>query len=211
MFSHPDNPKKTLLVTSATPTEGKTLIASNLAIVMAQTGKKVLLIDADLRKPAVHKLFQIDKSFGLSSLLVKSGDLRTIAKPTQIPNVHAISCGPIPPNPSELLGSSAMIDNLTLAKESFDWIIIDSPPLLSVTDARILAKIVDGIVFVIRSNKANREVVQKALGLFSDSRNKLLGVVINDVDITKDKYYYQYYHYSDKDTDKAPVTSAKQC
>lgn len=211
MFSHPDNPKKTLLVTSATPTEGKTLIASNLAVVMAQTGKKVLLIDADLRKPAVHKLFQIDKSFGLSNLLVKSSDLRTVAKPTQIPNVYAISCGPIPPNPSELLGSSAMIDNLTLAKESFDWIIIDSPPLLSVTDARILAKIVDGIVFVIRSKKANREVVQKALGLFSDSRNKLLGVVINDVDITKDKYYYQYYHYSDKDPDKAPVTSAKQC
>ena len=128
MFSRPDNPKKTILVTSATPSEGKTLISSNLAIVMAQTGKKVLVIDADLRKPSVHKLFQIDKSLGLSNLLVKSNDLRTVLKATYIPNVYAIPCGPVSPNPSELLSSPAMAENLKLAKEEFEWILIDSPP-----------------------------------------------------------------------------------
>ena len=207
MFSHPDNPKKTILVTSATPTEGKTLISSNLAIVMAQTGKKVLLIDADLRKPSVHKHFQIDKSLGLSNLLVKSNDLRTVLTTTQIPNVYAISCGPIPPNPSELLGSPAMAENLKLAKEEFEWILIDSPPLLSVTDARILSRFVDGIIFVMRGNKANRDASRKALSFLSDVKDKILGVVINDVDISKDKYYYQYYYqyyndYGDKETYK---------
>ena len=128
MFSRPDNPKKTILVTSATPSEGKTLISSNLAIVMAQTGKKVLVIDADLRKPSVHKSFQIDKSLGLSNLLVKSNDLRTVLKATYIPNVYAIPCGPVSPNPSELLSSPAMAENLKLAKEEFEWILIDSPP-----------------------------------------------------------------------------------
>ena len=194
MFSHPNNPKKTILVTSATPAEGKTLISSNLAIVMAQTGKKVLLIDADLRKPTIHKLFQIDKSLGLSNLLVKSSDLHTVSRITQIPNVYAIACGPIPPNPSELLGSSALVESLTLAKEEFEWIIIDSPPLLSVTDTRILSRVVDGIVFVIRGSKANRDVAKKAMSLLSGINDKVLGVIINDVDLSRNRYYYQYYH-----------------
>ena len=208
MFSHPDNPKKIILVTSATPSEGKTLISSNLAIVMAQTGKKVLLIDADLRKPAIHKLFQVNKSLGLSNLLVKSSDLRTISMPTQIPNIHVIACGPIPPNPSELLGSSALVENLKLAQEEFEWIIIDSPPLLTFTDARILSRVVDGIVFVIRSNKATRDDARKAMSFFSDISDKMLGVVINDIDLSKDKYYYQYYYRNDidnKETDKTMV------
>ena len=207
MFSRPDNPKKTILVTSATPSEGKTLISSNLAIVMAQTGKKVLVIDADLRKPSVHKLFQIDKSLGLSNLLVKSNGLRTVLKATHIPNVYAIPCGPIAPNPSELLSSPAMAENLKLAKEEFEWILIDSPPLLGVTDARILSRLVDGIIFVLNGNKANRDVSRKALSFLSEVNDKILGVVINDVDFSKDKYYYHYYyqyyyHYSDKEPDK---------
>ena len=204
MFSHPDNPKRTILVTSATPNEGKSLISSNLSIVMAQAGKKVLLIDADLRKPSIHKYFQIDKSLGLSNLLVKSHDLRTVLKSTHIPNVYTIPCGPIPPNPSELLGSQAMAENLKVAKEEFEWILIDSPPLLGVTDTRILSRLVDGIIFVLHGNKANREVARKALSFLSDVNDKILGVVINDVDFSKDKYYYQYYyqyysHYGSKD------------
>lgn len=204
MFSHPDNPKKIILVTSATPSEGKSLISSNLAIVMAQTGKKVLLIDADLRKPTVHKLFQVDKSLGLSNLLVKTSDLCAVLQTTHIPNVSAIACGPIPPNPSELLSSPVLAENLALARKEFEWILIDSPPILSVTDARILSKIVDGIVFVMNGNKANRDVVQKAMSFLSDVNDKMLGVVINDVDLSRDKYYYHYYyqyyyHYGDKE------------
>lgn len=205
MFSHPDNPKRTILVTSATPSEGKSLISSNLSIVMAQAGKKVLLIDADLRKPSIHKYFKIDKSLGLSNLLVKSHDLRTVLKSTHIPNVYTIPCGPIPPNPSELLGSQAMAENLKVAKEEFEWILIDSPPLLGVTDARILSRLVDGIIFVLNGNKANRDVSRKALSFLSEVNDKILGVVINDVDFSKDKYYYHYYyqyysHYGDKDS-----------
>ncbi|TLD41474.1 MAG: Tyrosine-protein kinase EpsD [Candidatus Jettenia ecosi] len=208
IFSHPDKPKKVILVTSSAPSEGKSLISANLAIVMAQTGKKVLLIDADLRKPTMHKLFKIDKSLGLSNVLVKSGDLRTVAKETTIPNVRAIACGPIPPNPSELLSSSAMVEMLQLAKEEFEWIIIDSPPILTVTDARILARVADGAVFVIKSNKTTKDAARKAIDHFSDMRDKLLGVVINDVDFSRDKYYYQYYyqyyyHYGEKEAKEA--------
>lgn len=194
MFSHPDNPKKILLITSALPAEGKSTFASNLAVTMAQTGKKVLLIDADLRKPSLHKLFQIDKSTGLSNILVKSCDLRMASKATQVPNVFVVACGPLPPNPSELLSSPAMAECLHAAKEVYDWIIIDSPPLLTVTDARILARVVDGIIFVLKSNTTTRDAARKAESYLSDIRDKLLGAVINDVDFARNKYYYQYYY-----------------
>ena len=211
MFSHPDNPKRVILVTSTAPSEGKTLISANLTIVMAQTGKKVLIVDADLRKPSVHKIFHIDKSKGLSNLLVKTCDLHTVAVSTKVPNVHAIACGPIPPNPSELLSSPAMAEFLEKAKKEYDWIIIDSPPVMTVTDARILARVVDGIVFVIKSNQTTREGAKKAVSYFSDVSDKILGTVINDVDFSRDKYYYQYYYqyyyrygsYGEKETEKA--------
>lgn len=208
MFSHPDNPKRVILVTSTAPSEGKTLISANLAVVIAQTGKKVLIIDADLRKPSIHKIFRIDKSKGLSNLLVKTCDLHAVTMPTQVPNVQAIACGPIPPNPSELLSSPAMAEFLEKAKKEYDLIIIDSPPLMTVTDARILARVADGIVFVIKSSQTTREGARKAVSYFSDISDKILGTVINDVDFSRDKYYYQYYYqyryggYGEKETEK---------
>lgn len=195
IFSHPENPKKTILVSSASPCEGKTLLAINLAIVMAQTGKKVLLIDADFRNPTLHELFRVNKSSGLSNLLINSSDLRTVTKNTQISNVYVIPCGPIPPNPSELLSSSAMVECLKTLKSEYEWIIIDSPPLLTFTDASILARIVDGIVYVIRGSKTARTVAQKGAFSISAVRDKVLGVVINDLDLSRDEHYG---HYRDK-------------
>lgn len=207
LFSHPEQPKKVLLVSSATPSEGKTLFTSNLGVVLAQMGKKVLLIDADLRNPSLHKIFRLDESSGLSDFLINSHNLPGIIKSTQIPNLQIITSGSIPPNPSELLSSPAMVEFLKTAKEEYDWIIIDSPPLLTVTDGSILARIVDGIIFVIRSKKTSITTAQKGACCIAAVRHKMLGVVINDVNFSHDKYLHHYYDKQEADIPEIPCFS----
>ncbi|MDR4507443.1 MAG: polysaccharide biosynthesis tyrosine autokinase [Candidatus Brocadiaceae bacterium] len=208
MFSLPDKPKKTLLITSTRPSEGKSLVSCNLGAVMAQTGMKVLIIDADLRKPSLHEYFEADKSRGLSNLLVKAVDFGTVVHTTRVPNLFVMTCGPIPPNPSELLSNPMMAQSLETAKETFDCIIIDSPPVLMVTDARLLANIVDGILFVMKSRGTTRNSAQNAIGTLSNVQGKILGAVINDVNFARNKYYYHYYsqyyysHYGEKEKHK---------
>ncbi|TLD40137.1 MAG: Tyrosine-protein kinase EpsD [Candidatus Jettenia ecosi] len=202
MFSHPDNPKKTLLISSAIPSEGKTLLTSNLGVVMAQTGKKVLLVDADLRNPSLHKTFELDESSGLSNSLINPVNLHRVARVTKVPNLYVITSGPPSPNPSELLSSSAMVEFLKVAREEYDWIIIDSPPLLTVTDGSILARMVDGIVFVLRNKKTSIAIAQKGAGCISAVHDKILGVVINDLDFS-DEYRYHYYDKKERYYQKA--------
>ncbi|WKZ19232.1 MAG: polysaccharide biosynthesis tyrosine autokinase [Candidatus Jettenia sp. CY-1] len=202
MFSHPDNPKKTLLVSSAIPSEGKTLLTSNLGVVMAQTGKKVLLVDADLRNPSLHKTFELDESSGLSNSLINPINLHRVARVTKVPNLYVITSGPPSPNPSELLSSLAMVEFLKVAKEEYDWIIIDSPPLLTVTDGSILARMVDGIVFVLRNKRTSIAIAQKGVGCISAVHDKILGVVINDLNFS-DEYRYHYYDKKERYYQKA--------
>lgn len=191
-YASVDNDLQTLLITSSTPAEGKSMTTANLAVVYAQQGKKVLLIDADLRKPTVHYTFRLDNLNGLSNLLVGDGHLNQIAESSSIDNLDIISSGPIPPNPSELLGSKMMQTLINEAKQQYDIIIFDTPPVLAVTDAQILANIVDGTVLVVRSDKTEYEAAIKAKETLEKSSAKLLGTVLNDVEKKNGNYYYYY-------------------
>lgn len=189
-FTAVDEDLDTMLVTSAGPAEGKSSTVANLAIVFAQQEKSVLLIDADLRKPTVHYTFRVDNRRGLSSVLVGETTLEEALTKSDIPNLDILSSGPIPPNPSELLGSNKMRNLIEEAKAIYDLIIFDTPPVLAVTDAQILANIVDGSLLVVRSKQTDQDSALKAKEHLEPAQSKLLGVVLNDVEKTKDQYYY---------------------
>jgi protein-tyrosine kinase len=191
-FSSVDESIRSLLVTSSGPEEGKSTTVANLAVVFAQTGKKVLLIDADLRKPTVHYTFQLDNINGLTNVLTKQSPLGKAAVKSQIENLSVMPSGPIPPNPAELLGSKAMEDLLELAMEEFDMVVFDTPPVLAVTDAQILANKCDGTILVVNSGKTEIEPAQKAKELLLSSKGKLLGVVLNQKNSNDSQYYYYY-------------------
>ncbi|GGM32061.1 protein-tyrosine kinase [Paraliobacillus quinghaiensis] len=189
-FSSVDEELKTMLVTSAGPSEGKSSTVANLAIVFAQQDKRVLLIDADLRKPTVHYTFRIDNRRGLSSVLVGELALHDAVAKSDVQNLDVLPCGPIPPNPSELLGSKAMKKLIADASEYYDLIIFDTPPVLAVTDAQILANISDGALLVVRSKQTEFENAEKAKELLMPAQAKLLGVILNDREQKKGNYYY---------------------
>lgn len=191
-FSSVDNDLKSFLVTSSGPAEGKSSTTANLAIVYAQQGKRVLLIDADLRKPTMHYTFRLDNLRGLSNLLVGEVTLEEAVNSTDIDTLDVMTCGPIPPNPSELLGSRKMETLLREAKLSYDLVVFDTPPVLAVTDAQILANLVDGSVLVVRSGKTEIEPAQKAKEALAPAKAKLLGVVLNDREKKASNYYYYY-------------------
>ncbi|MFC0560835.1 CpsD/CapB family tyrosine-protein kinase [Halalkalibacter alkalisediminis] len=189
-FSAVDREIKTIVVTSAGPGEGKSTTAANLAIVMAQNGQSVLLLDGDLRKPTAHYTFNVSNMSGLTNVLTKQSDLETTVKETRIQNLSLLPCGPLPPNPAELLNSRMMGLVLERAQELFDTIIIDTPPVMAVADASILANKCDGTVLVVSSGKTEREDVKKAKELLTKANAKLLGAVLNNKTIESGHYYY---------------------
>lgn len=191
-FSSVDQELQSILITSSNMSEGKSITAANLAIVYAQQGKKVLLVDADLRKPTVHYTFRLDNLSGLTNILVGDISLEEVTQLTSVEGLDVISSGPIPPNPSELLSSKRMKSFLDEAKKLYDMIIFDTPPVLAVTDAQILGNIVDGSLLVIRSEQTEYEEAIKAKSALEPAKAKLLGVVLNDLDKGKTDYYYYY-------------------
>lgn len=191
-FASVDEELKTMLVTSPGPGAGKSITTANLAVVYAQQGKKVLLIDADMRKPTVHYTFRLDNLHGLSSILVGEESVEEAVSTTDIDNLDIIPCGPIPPNPSELLGSRKMRTLLHEAGMVYDLIIFDTPPVLAVTDAQILANIVDGSLLVVRSKETENEAAIKAKEALEPAKAKLLGAVLNDREKKASNYYYYY-------------------
>ncbi len=192
-FSSVDGEMKKLLVTSSGPSEGKSSTVANLAIVYAQQGKKVLLIDGDMRKPTVHYTFRIDNRRGLSSTLVGETTLDESVEKSDVQDLDVLTCGPIPPNPSELLGSKAMVKLMEQASDYYDVILFDTPPILAVTDAQILANICDGSILVLRSKLTDYEAAQKARDLLQPAHAKLLGTVLNDLEVKKSSNYHYYY------------------
>lgn len=191
-FSSVDQNLKTIIVTSAGPGEGKSTTTANLAVVFAQQAKKVLLIDGDLRKPTVHYTFQLDNTVGLTNILTGKVEFDTAVKNTEVEHLSILTCGPIPPNPAEMLGSAAMKQLIETAEDQFDVILIDSPPVLAVTDAQILANNADGIVLVAKSGQTEYDMAIKATELLKNSRAKLLGAVLNHKDQKQSNYYYYY-------------------
>ena len=188
---------KTILVTSSIPFEGKTIVASNLAGSFAQAGKKVLIVDCDLRKPRIHNVFETDKFPGLSDYLFTNVTLEDITKRTPMDNLYFITSGTIPPNPSELLGSVQMKQFIHKLKEIYDIIIIDSPPFITVTDSEILYNITDGTVLVCQANKTPADAFWKTYDILSKKYpHHLLGCVLNNFNFKSSYgYYYNYYYY----------------
>jgi protein-tyrosine kinase len=181
---------KSLLITSSDPGEGKTTTIANLAIVMAQAGQRVLLIDADLRKPTLHLRFSVTNEAGLSHVLMKQITSKEAIQPVAIEGIHVMTSGRIPPNPSELLNSPQMKKLLELVKERYDMILIDTPPLLPVTDAQVLSRQVDGVLLVVSSGKVLAEHVKKAKNLLEHVGANIVGIILNNKKVSVSHYYY---------------------
>lgn len=194
-FAGLDQPCRTLVFTSATAGEGKTTSAANFALAASGGGSRVCLIDADLRRPALHRVFGLANKRGLSSALIESVPLGRLAQPTNVPNLSVLTSGPLPPNPAEMVGSKRMRDSLDSAAEEFDLIICDSPPVISVSDAVALSAQCDGVILVVRVGGVPRDVVQRAAEQIEAVKGRILGVLLNRVNVRRDGYYYDYYRY----------------
>lgn len=186
---------KLIAVTSALQSEGKSFTAVNLAISYAQTDRRVLLVDCDLRRPKLSRLLQVSAGAGLSNLLVTPALLPEAIQPSGVEKLDVILSGDIPPNPSELLGSTRMERFLAVVKERYDYIILDTPPVCMVTDAAVLASKVDGVLFVVRAGKSERPAVLQAVDQLAYAQAKILGFVLNGVDLDKSGYGYKKYRY----------------
>jgi protein-tyrosine kinase len=197
-YSSIDRPLKTIVVTSSGPMEGKTTTVSNLAVAFAQSGSKVLLVDGDLRKPKIHKVFWSANETGLTNFLAAHDDHMKYIRQSAVPNLDILPSGTIPPNPSELLSSNSMKNFINNVKEAYDLIIIDSPPVGSVTDASIISTYVDGTILVVNSGKVAIDALKKTRELLEKVNANIIGVVLNNVDKkARGSYYYQYYYYDD--------------
>lgn len=195
MFLGVDNPLHTLLVTSASPREGKTTVAVSIAISFASSGQKTLLIDTDMRRPRLHGTFGIRKPKGIANVLLGDASLSEAIAATDVENLDLLPCGPVPPNPSELLHGAAFSRLLADVKERYDRVIFDSPPIIAVTDAAVLAPQLQGTMMVVKSNSTTRDRLRASLRQLRDVKSPILGVVLNDVDIHRARYggYYHYY------------------
>ncbi|MDH2453841.1 CpsD/CapB family tyrosine-protein kinase [Priestia megaterium] len=192
-FSNADQDIKSIVLTSTGPGEGKSTTASNLATVYAQQGLRVLLIDADLRKPTAHYTFRLENHVGLTNVLTKQSTLGQAVQGTEVPELFLLTSGPIPPNPAELLASNNMTELLKEMKEEFDIVIFDTPPVLAVADAQILANQVEGSILVVSSGKTDKEAAIKAKELLLKANAKVLGAVLNNRKMEEGSDYYYYY------------------
>ncbi|WP_423182225.1 polysaccharide biosynthesis tyrosine autokinase [Arthrobacter sp. NyZ413] len=191
---------KTVLVTSSVPGEGKSTTATNLAIALAQSGQSVCLVDADLRRPMVNEYLGLDRSAGLTTALVGAADLNELLQPWGTENLYVLVSGQVPPNPSELLGSDEMRDLLSRLEEAFDCVVVDTPPLLPVTDAAVLSQHVGGVVVVAGSNKLKQHDLQKSLAALKMVGSNVLGIVLNRLPAKgPDSYAYSNYSYESAD------------
>ncbi len=195
MFSRRTGHNQTLMITSPSPEDGKSFTIANLSITMAQQGARVLLVDADLRRGVLHNTFACQKSPGLTEILTSRSHLMEALNETHVPNLFLVSCGNLIPNPSELLGSSRMMDFFHEVRERFDVIFFDTPPLGTVTDATVLGSQVDGVAIVLRSGKTDFREAQKSIELLENVSANIIGVILNGLEVESSRYKYSYYHY----------------
>ena len=203
IFSAPeDRPLKTILVTSAAPQEGKSTVLINLGIVFANSNEKTILVEADMRRPRIASSLGFSNKEGLSSFLAGTASLESVIQPTFIPNLFCIPSGPHPPNPAELLVSTKTRQLLEELKMKYDRIIIDSPPIASVTDTAILANIVDGVIDVIKANFLNIDIILRGRQRLYEAKARIVGVILNNVNVKKEDSYYYYHYYYAEEKDK---------
>ena len=201
-FAQAGKELQTIALTSCTPNEGKSTTIANLAVVLTQAGKSVLLIDCDMRNPTVHKNFNLSNKVGLSSCISMGTALSDAVQKTSIEGLYALTGGVIPPNPSELLGSEQMKNVLQRAKEQYDYVLIDTPPVMPVTDALIVSRFVDGMILVIASAEVKVEMARDVKNQLVNAGANILGVVLNKVRSEHHGYGYGYYYYNGNDGEK---------
>jgi len=201
-FSRIDDPLKTVVISSAAPSEGKSTSAANLAITTALSGIRTLLVDADLRRPVIHSLFGLEREPGLSNLLAERLPLEKVVRPSGIDSLSILTCGAIPPNPSELLGSQRMRDLIKLLSQQYDLVLFDSPPVITVTDTAVLSPQADGLVLVVKSHATDKRALLRAKTILTNLKTNILGVVLNKIELSGlagsyDYYYHYNYYYTD--------------
>jgi capsular exopolysaccharide synthesis family protein len=192
LLSTASRPPRSLVLVSAQPSEGKTTVCSNLAIALAQLGKRVLVVDGDMRRPSVHDFFALPNSSGLVNYLTGTDNWRGLVRAAGPPGLDCLMCGPIPPNPSELLSSARMHALVAEAMTEYGFVLVDSPPLLHVADARILMTLVEGAILVVRGGATPRDLVYRAHANICGVGAHLIGVVLNDLDLRREGYYASY-------------------
>jgi succinoglycan biosynthesis transport protein ExoP len=195
LFSSAEEGAHIIVVTSAGPGEGKSVVSSNLAVSLAQAGQRVLLIDADMRRPRVHEIFDLPQEPGLSNLLV--GDCKpseAVRKWKAVNGLCVLSAGMIPPNPAELLGSKRFEEYISTLGEHFDWVLVDSPPVLAVADAAVVANGASGVVFVVGADQTSRQAAREAIHQLQSAHARVIGAVLNRVDLERNPYYYAHYY-----------------
>ncbi|MCA9519656.1 MAG: polysaccharide biosynthesis tyrosine autokinase [Myxococcales bacterium] len=194
LFMTPESESKTFLVTSASPQEGKTTTAVSIAITMASSGMPTLILDTDMRRPRLHRVFGVSNEVGLSSYLIENKDIGEYIKKTEVPNVDLLPCGPLPPNPAELLHTKKFQELVTILQQRYKNLIFDSPPLGAVTDPVVISSYVDGVIIIAKYGKTSREALRHAKQTFERTSARILGVVLNRLDLQSRGYGYYYYY-----------------
>lgn len=190
-YSSFDDDYKVIVVTSSEPGEGKSTTSGNLALSLAQSDKKVILIDCDLRKPSIHKKFKLSNSAGLSDVIVEKESVTNVGYKYN-KNLTVLTAGKIPPNPAEMLGSKAMTALIDALKKIFDYVILDTPPVQAVTDAQILSTKADGTILVVRAEKTKKDSVHNSVNLLKKVNANIIGTVLNGLEVSSNNYYYYY-------------------
>lgn len=208
-FSSFDKEVKTIVITSSAPNEGKTTTAVNLAVTLAQSGHNTIIVDCDQRRPSLHRVFNLSNEKGLSNILIGEVSFQEAVKKTELQNLSLLTSGTVPPNPAELLASHKMEKFFDFLKKEYEYIIIDTPPVLMVTDAQILSKYSDGCLLVVASRESDKSGVIRAKELLEQVNAKILGVVLNKYTTSKGNYYnyYHYYHSEEKRKKKFNIFS----
>ncbi|MHB8619472.1 MAG: CpsD/CapB family tyrosine-protein kinase [Chloroflexota bacterium] len=191
-FKSLDNPVRTIMITSSAPEEGKSTVVANLAMSLAQTGAAVTVVDCDLRRPSLHTLFDLPNERGLTSLMLSQEGVRQFLQRNEAAGLNVLTSGPLPPNPSELLGSKRMEGVIRELRDGADYVVFDTPPVLNVTDAAVLATKVDGTILVLSAGKARRDAAKQAKRTLEELSVRFLGVVMNNVKAERDanrRYY----------------------
>jgi capsular exopolysaccharide synthesis family protein len=194
LFMSPDHPIRTMVITSPSPQEGKTTTAVNLAITMAEAGGRVLLIDTDMRRPRLHKSFGVPNQTGISAVIVGKAKLEEAIKRTDVPNLDVLTCGPVPPNPSELLHTERFAAVLADCGKIYDRVILDSPPTSAVTDPAVLGNLTDGVVLIVKAGETTRDAAMHARRQLTAAKARMIGVVVNAIDFSNPAYGYEYYY-----------------
>jgi len=212
LFTSVDQPRRLMVFTSPLPEDGKTTCVANLAVALSHMGKKVLLVDTDLRKPVLHRIFRCRRSPGLVNVLVEEDWQKLLSEAiqgTQVKNLDLLVCGNRPPNPNEMLGSEKMGQLIDSLAQRYEFVLFDAPPLLTISDALVLSQRLDGAVLVVRGGRTSRTSLKNAVEILSKAQTEIMGIVLNDIDFRRERYYYayhyKYYHkYYDEEQTETP-------